>query len=83
MDEPDPDEQTLSNEELRFLGQMDERTKRIDRKVDRLVDTADTNQKQIQKNSQKIKRNTTVLGGYSAAVAALMVWGADKITRFL
>jgi hypothetical protein len=83
MDEPDPDEQTLSNDELRFLGEMDERTKRIDEKVDRLVDTANANQQRIEENSRKIKRNTTVLGGYSAAVAGLMVWGADKIARFL
>lgn len=83
MDEPDPEDPTLSNKELRFLGEMDERTKRIDRKVDRLVDQTNNNQEKIQRNSRRIKRNTTALGGYSAGVAALLMWSADKIARFV
>ena len=80
---PDSEEATLSAEELRILGKLDERTKRIDGKVDRVVQTTEENSEDISANRRRIKRNTTILGGYSAGLMALLMWGADKVARFL
>jgi hypothetical protein len=80
---PDPDTATLSEEELRLLGKLDERTENMDGKIDRVVDSTSQNSSQISANRRRIKRNTTVIGGYSAALMGVLLWGADKISRVL
>jgi predicted esterase len=82
-DTPDPDTCTLSEDELQLLGRLDERTEQIDSKVDEVVDSTDMNAERISANRRRIKRNATILGGYSAGLMALLMWGADKITRIL
>lgn len=80
---PDPDTATLSEEELQLLGKLDERTERIDGKVDDVIEETEANRKRTRQNGKKIKRNTTILGGYSAGLMSVLIWFADKVTRVL
>lgn len=80
---PDPQDSTLSEDELRLLGKLDERTEHINSKMDSVVNATDDNTDRISANRRRIKRNTTVIGGYSVALTTILVWGADKISRIL
>jgi len=80
---PDPDKATLSEDELRLLGKLDERTERIDGKVDRVIDATNENSDRITTNGEKIKRNTTVITGFTGGASMVLLWLSDKITRLL
>jgi predicted esterase len=80
-DIPDLDDCTLSTDEVRLLSRVDERTERMDSKIDDVVEKTEDNAEKIATNRAKANRNTTVLAGYSAGLMAVLMWGADKISR--
>lgn len=81
--DPDPERCTLSNGELQLLARVDERTERMDEKIDDVVESTNENAEDIAENSQNIKRNATILGGYSAGLMAVLMWSADKISTII
>lgn len=83
MTQPDPDNATLSEGELKLLAKLEERTIQIDENVDSVVEATKKNRENISENERKIKRNATILGGYSAGLMMILMWSADKISRIL
>jgi hypothetical protein len=80
---PDPDKSTLSEEELALLHRVDERTEHINDSVDKALVKAEDNADDIDEIRGKVQRNTTVLGGITGGVGMIVMWGADKISRFM
>lgn len=65
------------------LGRIDERTRNIERHLENLSEEVDKNQSDINDLEGKVKRNTTIVGGASAAAMGVLLWLSDKITRLL
>lgn len=65
------------------LGAIDERTRNIERHVQSLSNEIEGNSEDINELEGKVKRNTTILGGFSAGLTGILLWGADKISRIV
>lgn len=79
---PDPDNSTLSKEELTLLHRVDERTERINSRVDKAVEKAEANADDIDNLQTDVQRNKTILGGFTVGATSFMLWVADKLSRF-
>ena len=82
-DEPNvqPDDSTLSEDELALLYRLDERTEHIEESVDRAVSKTEDNADDIEQVRKKVKRNTTVLGGITGGISLIVTIVGEKIAK--
>lgn len=80
--QPDPDDASLSDEELALLVQTYERTRQNGEEIEDALEGVDDNADEIQEVKGKVRRNTTVLSGITGGVGMIVMWAADKISRF-
>lgn len=66
-----------------ILYRLDERQQQIDEKLDRAIDRTEKNAQDIDELQGKVKRNTTIVTGVTGGVSMVLLWVADKVTRFL
>jgi peptidoglycan hydrolase CwlO-like protein len=65
------------------LGRIDERTRNIKENIEGINEKAEENRRDIDELESKVKRNTTIVGGFSAGGMAVVIWLSDKITRLV
>jgi len=63
------------------LGRIDERTRNIQDYLESVSASVDENEEDINELQSQVKRNTTIVGGITAAAMGLLFWVSDKITR--
>jgi hypothetical protein len=66
-----------------ILYRLDERTKRVDDKLNRLDRETTKNSKDIDELQDVTRRNATVLGGVATAVSGVAIWFSDKLSRVI
>jgi len=76
---------TEEHDEL--LYKLDERMERIEnehlRRLREIEQEVTKNSKDIDNLQSNVKRNTTILGGVATAATGIVLWVADKLSRFL
>lgn len=65
------------------LGAINERTRNIERQVDKLSDNISDNEDDINDLEDSVKRNTTIVTGFTGGVSMILLWLSDKVSRFL
>lgn len=85
MDESENDQLQDIHDEVQGshaqLGAINERTRNIERQLERQAQNVNSNQEDINELEDKVKRNTTILGGASAGMSMVLIWISDKVTR--
>lgn len=77
------DEEETYNERIEILYRLDERTERIDNRIDELSDDVTKNKQDINSLQDKVRRNTTILGGIGSAATAVVLWVSDKVGNLI
>lgn len=72
----------LAEDTKDVLIQVNERTKHIDSRVDKIADSVEGNQGDINDLEDDVQRNTTVINGITVGGIAVITWISDKISRF-
>jgi len=82
-DKSDPrmDGGEVPSDELAILHRVDERTERIDSRLDEVAESVEGNTNDIDDLQSKVNRNTTILNGITVGGVAVTTWIADKLTR--
>lgn len=87
MDEDESNQLDDIHEEVRGshaqLGAINERTRNIERQLENISEDVDDNEADINELEGKVKRNTTIVGGFTGGVSMLLLWLSDKVTRLL
>lgn len=65
-----------------MLHRVDERTERMDDRLDTAIERTESNQEDIDALEDQVQRNTTIIGGITGGVGMIVMWAADKISRF-
>jgi len=73
---------SVSETELAILHRVDERTQRIDERLDEVAKGVEDNTHDIDSLQDRVKRNSTMLNGISVGGAAILTWVVDKFARF-
>lgn len=73
----------MDQNEKEVLARLDERTKRIDSKLDRAMKETQSNREDVDELQDKVRRNTTILTGVASGVTAVVLWLSDKVTRLI
>lgn len=63
------------------LGVIDERTRNIERQLEKIQSNVDENSNDVDELQDKVKRNTTVLTGATGGMSMVLLWFSDKVTR--
>ena len=79
--EPDDPSGGLSEDAEEVLYRVDERTKRMDDRLDEVIDNTQENASEIDDIKGDVRRNSTILNGITVGGVALVTWVADKLTR--
>jgi len=74
---------SLDPKSKEILARLDERTERMDKRLDGLAKEVETNTQDIDELQGSVRRNTTVLGGFATGVSGLVIWISDKVTRVI
>lgn len=70
---------TLSEDELQLLYRMDERTERMDKRMDAVMAKAHENDQAIDDLEGQVKRNSTILNGLGIGFGGLLTWAMSKL----
>jgi len=85
MDEAENEQLSEIHEEVQGshaqLGAINERTRNIERKLENVETEIDSNTEDINELQDSVKRNTTILTGFTGGVSMVLLWLSDKITR--
>lgn len=65
------------------LGAINERTRNIERQLEKVSDNVSENEQDIDDLESKVKRNTTIVTGVTGGISVVLLWVSDKITRLL
>jgi len=63
------------------LGAINERTRNIERQLEIISENVSDNADDINELEGKVKRNTTIVTGFTGGVSMLLLWLSDKATR--
>jgi predicted nucleic acid-binding Zn-ribbon protein len=63
------------------LGAINERTKYIERQLETVSENVSDNEQDIDEIEAKVKRNTTIVTGFTGLISMVSLWVADKLTR--
>ena len=80
--DPTEQESALAPDEREILYRVDERVEHIDSRLDKAVSTVDENAEEIDEVQQQVQRNTTIINAATVGLSSLLVWTADKLSRF-
>jgi methyl-accepting chemotaxis protein len=69
----------LSTDTKEVIYRVDERVKRIDNRMDEVIDATENNSDDIDALETKVKRNTTAINGMTAGGVAVIAWIMDKL----
>lgn len=87
MDDNENDQLEDIHEEVKGshaqLGAINERTRNIERQLDNISENVGDNEQDINKLEGKVKRNTTVVTGFTGGLSMVLLWVSDKVTRIL
>lgn len=75
----DPEESTLTSRELALLHRLDEKTERIDRRLEEVTTQVGDNSDDIDTLQSRVRRNTTIIGGVTTGITAVAMWGYEAI----
>lgn len=62
------------------LGRIEERSTRIETKVDRIEENTMENRQEIDILQSKVKRNTTIINGLIVGLTTVVLWAAEKVS---
>lgn len=79
MDNPDDPDHRLSQQEHQMLHRVDERTERMDNRMDRIVAGQERNADDIDDLQENVGRNTTILNGLTLGVSGALSWVFGKL----
>lgn len=65
------------------LGAINERTRNIERQLEIISENVSDNEADINELEGKVKRNTTIVTGFTGAISMFLLWVSDKVTRIL
>jgi predicted nucleic acid-binding Zn-ribbon protein len=65
------------------LGAINERTRNIERQLDVVSSNVADNEADINDLEGRVKRNTTIVGGFTGGISMILLWLSDKVTRLL
>jgi DNA anti-recombination protein RmuC len=65
------------------IGVIDERTRNIERQLEEIQSNVDENSNDVDELQDKVKRNTTILGGATGGMSMVLIWISDKLTRII
>jgi archaellum component FlaC len=86
MDDSEHDQLSEIHDEVQgsnaALGAIDERTRNIENQLDNISDDVSKNEKDINDIQSKVKRNTTIINAVTVGLGSVLIWVADKLTRF-
>lgn len=64
------------------LGAIDERTRNIQNHLENISDSVEKNEQDINEMQAKVKRNTTVINAVTVGLSGVVLWAADKLSKF-
>lgn len=64
------------------LGAINERTRNIEEYLESISADVQENQRDIDDLQTKVKRNTVIINGVTVGLGSVLLWVADKISRF-
>jgi chromosome segregation ATPase len=62
---------------------IDERTKHLDSRIERVEKKGDQRDEQIETNRSNIRRNTTIVGGFLTVLTSVTLWASDKVAKII
>jgi predicted nucleic acid-binding Zn-ribbon protein len=65
------------------LGAINERTRNIERQLEMISENVSDNEEDINELEGKVKRNTTIVTGFTGGISMFLLWVSDKVTRLL
>ena len=63
------------------LGAINERTRNIERQLEQVSENVSDNEADINDLEGKVKRNTTIVGGFTGGAGMVLLWLSDKVAR--
>lgn len=64
------------------LGVIAERTRNIEDHVDSISTDVSENETEINDLQDQVKRNSTIINAVTVGLGSVLIWLADKLTRF-
>jgi peptidoglycan hydrolase CwlO-like protein len=64
------------------LGVIEERTRNIEKKLEKVSENVSENEGDIDDLEDGVKRNTVIINAVTVGLSGVVLWAADKITRF-